>query len=176
MAKKTWDPDWEGLARDLGLLTSGGESGGSSAAKEAIVRIIGEQRLRDAVDFYVGRQPGSELVRSVLFVLRPWCAMERCYEIFKSGDQTERVTAVELLRMTADARVLPWVAEFLADGSEGVQNWGIDVLDQLVYCDFIGRKEAEPILRLALQHSSAWVREQASQIAAVADEKEHGPG
>jgi hypothetical protein len=140
------------------------------------VRIIGEQRLRDAVDFYVGRQPGCELVRSVLFVLRPGCAKERCYEIFKSGDPTERVTAVELLRMTADARVVPWVPEFLADDSEGVQNWGIDVLDQLLYCDFIGRKEAEPILRLALHHGNARVREQAVQIAAMAQEKEGSPG
>ncbi len=50
--------DWEALARQLGLLRPDGESSGSDAAMRAIEILLGEDRLRASVDFYVAYRPG----------------------------------------------------------------------------------------------------------------------
>src|SRR5262245_34338481 len=107
--------DWETLARTFGSLDENGEHGSSTIAREAIEILIGKERLRDAVDYYVDCRPGYELARMVLWQIRPWCAMERCYEIFMGHDLERRRAAVELLRVAGDHRVLPWISEFLND-------------------------------------------------------------
>ena len=91
-----------------------GFSGSSSTqALTALEIIVGEDTLCDAVDYYVDLRPQNELARKVLWQLRPPSAMIRCYEIFKSDAGLERRrTAVELLRVVADRRVLPWIEEF----------------------------------------------------------------
>jgi hypothetical protein len=53
MNERGWDPDWEAVSREFGLITETREFGSSEATEEVIVRMIGEQRLRDAVDFFV---------------------------------------------------------------------------------------------------------------------------
>jgi hypothetical protein len=99
--------DWEALARDLGLLreteTGRTEISGSGEARAALARIIGYDAIRSSVDDYVARIPGSELARSVLWLLHPPAAMERCWEIFReSSDVEDRRAAIELLRVVAD--------------------------------------------------------------------------
>jgi hypothetical protein len=91
--------------------------------------------------------------------------MQRCYEIFKTGDPQQRADAVYLLRDIADERVLSWVPEFLADETPDVQNWGISVLDQLCFHPSIGKEEAEPLIRRAVVHPNEHVREQAHRVA-----------
>jgi hypothetical protein len=71
--------NWEKLAVDLGLLTAQGEHSGSGEARRALEIILGEDALRAAVDYYVAHGRGGELARSVLWQLRPWSAMSRCY-------------------------------------------------------------------------------------------------
>ena len=70
--------DWEELAQELGTLRPDGESGGSDEARRAIELLLGEDRLRQAVDYYVAGRRGSELARHVLWQLHPWSAMQRC--------------------------------------------------------------------------------------------------
>ena len=41
--------------------------------------LLGEERLRGAVDYYVRFEHGRELARAVLSVARPWSAMLRCH-------------------------------------------------------------------------------------------------
>src|SRR5262245_25985198 len=91
--------DWRALAERLGALRAGGESGGSELGRRALEAILGPEALRAAVDYYAAGLPGAELARSVLALLRPWPAMERCLEVWRSdAGSTARRAAVELLR------------------------------------------------------------------------------
>jgi hypothetical protein len=157
--------DWERLSTRLGLLHEHGESGSSDAAKRALELIIGEDACRAAVDYYIAGRRGHELSRMVLWQLHPWSAMEYCYEIFNSARPIEdRRSAVELLRVVADGRALPWVAEFLSDTDNELQGWGAGVLDQLLWSNLIAREEAEELLIAAEQHDNNAVRTRAEFI------------
>ena len=162
--------DWEALAGQLGLIERDaegglGESGGSDEARLALERILGEAEMRAAVDHYVALRPGSELARSVLWLLHPGSAMLRCREIANDAtDPEERRTAVELLRVVADRRALPWISDYLDDRDEGIQFWAIGILDQLLRSELIEPEEAEGLLQIADRHPNAQVREQAQFI------------
>jgi hypothetical protein len=141
------------------------EPAGSDVALRALEMILGEEPLRAGVDYYVAHRPASELVRSVLWLLRPWSAMARCRELASSSNDAEtRRSAVELLRVVADRRALPWVSEFLDDSDPHVQNWGIGVLDQLLWSELIEPDEAEDILDRAAHHHNQEVRERVEFI------------
>jgi hypothetical protein len=157
--------DWKALAVRLGTLSEGGESGGSNYAREAIELLLGEGNLRASVDYYISGGPGSELARSVLWLIRPWSAMSYCYEIYKSdGDLETRRMAVELLRVVADGRALGWVAEFLEDGDSSIQSWGVEMLEQLISSGSVEIEDAEQLLLKAETHPNVHVRERAEII------------
>ncbi len=157
--------NWGELATKLGLLTESGEHGSSVAARCALEIIIGEDTLRAAVDHYIAGRCGSELARQVLWQLRPWSAMKYCYDIFNSSRSlTDRRMAVELVRVVADQRALPWVAEFLENEDADIQAWGVGLLDQLLWSQLVHPEEAEDLLRQAGQHANPAVREQAEFI------------
>ena len=162
----TEEIDWAKLAVELGLKAPYGEyCCGSDDAQRALELMIGEDLLRASVDYYVQQRPASSLARSVLWQLRPWSAMRRCWEIYKGPHTVEtRRTAVELLRVVADRRALPWISEFLDDPDALIQAWGAGVLDQLLWSELVDQQEAEAILRAAEQHSNEWVRERAQFI------------
>lgn len=154
--------DWEQLARNFGLLSEGGEAGSSDDARRALEVIIGESALRDSVEYYIAGGPGSELARHVLWQLRPQSAMNHCYEIFKSSRPIyERRMAVELVRVVADRRALPWIKEFLTDPDVGIQLWGVGLLDQLLFSRLVEPLDAESPLTMAEAHSSNGVVETA---------------
>jgi hypothetical protein len=141
------------------------EATGSDAARRAMEMILGEAALRESVDYYVAHRPASELVRSVLWQLRPWSAMARCRELAQLSNEIEtRRSAVELLRVVADHRALPWVREFLEDEDPQVQGWGIGVLDQLLWSELIEPEDAEEVLERAEGHVNEAVREHAAFI------------
>jgi hypothetical protein len=162
---------WEELAQKLGYITYEGsllkESGGTKNARMALAEIVGDKALRDAVDYNVSGEPGNETARSVLWLLQPSCAMERCHEIFKfSQDQEERSFAINLLQVVGDARALAWVPEYLADPNPGVQIWGIGIVDQLSWSRNVEPEDYLPIVEAALQHPNKRVRERAREIMA----------
>lgn len=162
--------DWRRIADKLGTITwtEGGrnERGGTDVACDAIVEILGDELLRDAVDFYVSCEPGNEVARSVLILLKPPAAMERCREIFRSPtDDQEAADAINLLKMVADERVLGWIPEFMQSENEGVRIWTLGILDQLLIMEeSITPEEAKPFFERALADPSKSVRDQASRI------------
>jgi hypothetical protein len=157
--------DWQKMAAELGLLMPDGEKGGSDDARRALELIIGEDALRATVDHYIAYHPGYELARCVLWQLRPWSAMSYCYEIFKGSQKVAtRRAAIELLRVVADRRALPWITEFFDDSDPDIQAWGIGVLDQLLYSELIWPDEAESLIKTAELHQSARVRDGAERI------------
>src|SRR5215475_14494074 len=81
--------------------------------------------------------------------------MARCRELAALSNESEtRRSAVELLRVVADRRFLPWVSEFLDDKDAHVQSWGIGVLDQLLWSELIESEEAEEVLERAAHHEN----------------------
>lgn len=118
------------MAKAAGSLGEFTETSGTDEARRAVISILSEAKLVGAVDYYISGQPGSELARSVLRLLKPICAMERSHEIYATdSDVSKRRSAVELVRFICDGSTLPWVREFLADPDDGIQMWGAGVLD-----------------------------------------------
>ncbi|HMS42022.1 MAG TPA: hypothetical protein PKE69_17450 [Pyrinomonadaceae bacterium] len=157
--------DWIALSKQVG--TDGGvlESVGTQDAQRAIEILIGEENLREAVDYYIDGKPGSELVRFVLRQFHPWSAMEYCYQIYKSDENPERrMFAVELLRAVADKRALMWIYEFLADNNPQIQVLGIGILDYLNLKNLIVIEDVEEILIKAAKHSNKSVRQLAKEL------------
>ena len=148
--------DWTNIARQVDAI----ERGGNEYAKRAIALILGEDSLRDAVDYYITMAPGAELVKSVLSLLRPHVAMEHCYEIYCSdADIEKKRSAIDLLRMILDSSVLPWASEFLADEDLGIQRWGAGVVDQLLWCEFVDPEACRDLLKSMREHANPDVRE-----------------
>ena len=63
--------DWHELAIKVGTIRENGESVSSKDAWRALEIIIGEQNLRNAVDYYIDGFDGSELVRFILGQIHP---------------------------------------------------------------------------------------------------------
>ena len=166
--------DWKDIAGRVGSLRDNGERGGTRYATKALAMLLGDDALVEAVDYYVSQLTGSELARSVLWLLRPPAAMRRCYQLYREAtDRETRVTAIELLRVVADRTALPWVKEFLADADEDVQTMGAGVLDQLLWSEKVEPDECETLLRLMRDHSNQHVRETHAWIMGfLADRKD----
>ena len=166
--------NWESIAKEVGGIDENGqESSSSNKVREAIEVLLGKEFLKEAVRHYVSGGSGSELLRGVLWQLHPYSAMQECYRLFKTENdiQTKR-DAVELLRVVADHRALKWVPEFLAYDDQGVQNWGIGVIDQLVLSDLCDVDDVSSILQIAKDHENVHVREKAEYILSMLAENE----
>ena len=159
------DINWDELASALRLSTPKSQAAGSDAACRALEMILGEETLRAGVDYYIAKEPAYELVRSILWLLHPSSAMARCRELSMPPNRlATRRSAVELLRVVADRRALPWLSDFLNDEDGEIQTWGIGALDQLLFSELIDAEEAEELLQTAERHPNGAVREQAESI------------
>jgi hypothetical protein len=153
--------DWSELARDLKMV----HSGSTHNAKRALEVVLGDGNLRAAVDTYVAFGDGAELARSILWHLHPWSAMQRCHEIYQSGAEIrERRRAVELLRVVADRRALPWIRQYLDDPDPEIRAWGIGIVDQLLFARLVEQVQCAELLAYARQHTDPAVRDKVTEI------------
>jgi hypothetical protein len=121
--------------------------------------ILGDDAIKDAVERYVRGDSASEIIRSVLSVLRPTSARNHCCQIFKSQRSIEeRRSAAGLLSSCAVRETIDWVCEFLADSDEGIQNWGASLADQLAFGQWIRRDDCEHVIARMNEHPNAQVR------------------
>jgi len=160
--------DWAHLAKSFESASGNTESGSDDLARQVVAELLGPQTLIEAVDYYVHNRHGAELVRSVLRLLRPAVAIERCLALY--ADETNidvRRASVELLRFIAGRQLLPAVKRFLEDPDETIQNWGVSLLDQLILDESIGVTEADEYLRVAERHPNPNVRQTALAIRGV---------
>lgn len=92
--------------------------------------------------------------------------MKYCYEIFRSSRSlVDRRSAVELLRVVADRRVLNWIPEFFNDPDPDIRAWGIGIIDQLLFWQLLDDEDVQPILEAVLEHDDPHIREQAASLA-----------
>ena len=130
-------------------------------ARVALEEIAGEDVFRSAVDHYVSRAPGSELARHILWLVRPWSAMQQCHEIYMHHSDVEtRRAAVELMRVVADRRALPWIATYLGDDDPQIQYWAAGIVDQLLFSNLVEAEECDSLLRAMAEHPHEGVRKQ----------------
>lgn len=161
--------NWPEIAKAVGSLDSSGqERSSSNMALQAIEMLIGEDKLREAVHYYLSRRQGGELLRAVLWQLHPYSAMQECYDVFRnSQDPQEKRDAIELLRVVADARAIKWIPEFLQSDDEGIQNWAIGIVDQLIFSGLCHEEDVGHILKAGTEHANEYVREKTAEIIAL---------
>jgi hypothetical protein len=126
--------DWEALAKQVGDITPDRETFGTPSGRRALEILLGEENLRDAVDYWISQKPGCFTAEMVLNIIRSKIAMDRCYEIYKTEQDTERANrAVFLLASFAEIEALPWVREFLQNKDRNIRWNGLMVLRTILY-------------------------------------------
>jgi len=142
-----------------------GVRGGADLGRRALPAILGDQEIESSIEWYLALRPGFELVRSVLNVLESECAMGIGYRIATADPHSvRRRAAVELLRGFATAPALPWVQTFLESQDTDVQNWGVSLLDQLLFRRAVEPEQAESYISQAERHPNPLVRAAAETI------------
>ena len=161
--------DWKSLANKLNC----GSSGGTPYARQALSQIIADEAIIDAIDYYISAKEGSELARSVLWLLHPKAGIDYCYKIYKNEKENieRKRSAVELLRVVADKSALMWSIEFLNDPDEGIQAWGAGLVDQLLWSDFVEKEDCQDILNIMKNHQNLAVRERYDFIMEFLNER-----
>ena len=161
--------NWESIAKAVGGIDENGqETSSSDKARAAIEILLGPENIKEAVRYYVLHKPGSELLRGVLWQLHPYSAMEECFNIFKtSPDVRSKRSAIELLRVVADRRVIPWITELLEYDDEGVQNLAIGIIDQLIFSHLCEEEEVRDLIDFSKRHLNPYVQENAHEIQSM---------
>lgn len=157
--------EWQEVAKRVGDIR--GDAYSTPTGRRALEIVVGEANVRDAVDYWISQQPGCFTAESVLSVMRPRIAMDRCYEIYKSESDSENaVSAVFLLASFADDAALRWVHEFLEDRNRGIHWNGLAVLRTILYGPLgdTAIDAATQLLGKAEQDSDPEIRERAKLI------------
>ena len=148
--------DWAHLSNKLGCESSGG----TQYARQALSKIIGDDAIIEAVEYYISGHQGAELARSVLWHIHPEIGMDYCYKIFKEDPDIERRRiAVELLRVVADKKALGWADDFLNDPDSDIQAWGAGLVDQLLWSELVEEEDCATLLITIKKHENLQVRE-----------------
>jgi HEAT repeat protein len=159
--------NWEALAETCGAVSASNESSDEMIGREGVAEILGEEVLKSAVDHYVGHRRGSGIALSVLHLLRPRVAVQRCLEIYDGQDAIAlRRSAVELLRYIGDWRQLEAIKRFLADPDAEIQAWGASFLKRLILQESVSASDAEEYLQICDQHENPQVRHAALRARA----------
>jgi hypothetical protein len=127
--------DWESIADQVGGLDANGNEliVGTQGGRRALEVLLGEQNLRDAVDYWNAQEPGCLTAEMVLSIIESKVAMERCYEIYKTEHGSrDACSAVFLLGSFAGAEALPWVREFLDDPEQVIRLNAVRVLQRIL--------------------------------------------
>jgi hypothetical protein len=137
----------------------------SGHATRAVELILGEARLRRAVNDYVAGHEARGLIRAVLAHVQPLSAMFRCVEVCRTAAApATRRAAVELLTAIADRSVLPGLDELLGDPDDEIRALGLDALDALLREDVVWPEDCEERLPRLADHPDARVR---AKVAAL---------
>ena len=161
--------DWRDLAERLDAITyqENGrmESGGTNVAEKALALIVGDDFVRQTTDYCVSGEPGSETARSVLRLLRPQVARDRCIEIFRMSDGSVRgAAAIHLLSDVADLSVLQWMPEIQANSDIFVRAYSARIIDQLWMGGDLEPEEGRPFLDALLRDTDDMVRNAAKRL------------
>jgi hypothetical protein len=91
--------DWQTIAKEVGGLDPDGNEmiAGTPGGRRALEILLGEENLREAVDYFLSQKPGCFTAEMVLSIISSKIAMERCYEIYKTEHGTSRACSASPL-------------------------------------------------------------------------------
>jgi HEAT repeat protein len=161
--------NWRAIATQVGDLNPDGAAKGSGteSGRRALEILIGEENLRAAVDHFISLEPGAFTAEMVVKIIRSKIVMRRCLEIYRTEPGTDRAcSALFLLGSIADGTALPWVHDFLEDGSEIIRLNGLRILQNILY-DYSALSDehlsvAKKLLDKAVMDPNPTVRERAT--------------
>ena len=162
--------NWHKLALKLETITDTengySEVGGTKIAETALTEILGDEFVIQAVDYYVTRSPGSELARSVLMLIKPKIAIQRCWEIFDSYiDKQQQYNALSLLRDICDISVMERIPELFSHNDHRVRMAALALVDELsVIREVMELEDAMQCCKIGLKDKHELVSLQAQQI------------
>lgn len=153
--------NWYEVALAVGSIKEGdpnSESGSTRYAEEALEKILGDEWIKDTVEYAISFQPGANLAMNCLRHIHSEAACIYAYEVYSSSDGERANTAVWLIKHLANRISFQWVDEFLDDPN--VAGWGLGVLDQLLWCEVIEYDEqVEKLLQKASVNSDGGLDE-----------------
>ena len=163
--------DWTKLAKELSSLhDDGSESGGDSFAQKAFDEILGDDWIENTVEHIISFKRGRELAMNCLRYLHSTKATNYAYQVYKTSDGERAEQAVWLIKHLANPISIDWLEEFLND--KNVINWGIGVLDQLLWTEQIPFDDkAKSLLELANTNSNRQLKEQTDFIRKYIEER-----
>ena len=111
--------DWKALGQQVGDVNADGTERNTwftDSARRALELIIGEENIREAIDYWISFEPGYLTAEKTLLIIGSTVAMEYCYEIYRNQPNTERaLRAIFLLSKMADSRFMRWARELMDD-------------------------------------------------------------
>ncbi|MBL7718693.1 MAG: hypothetical protein JNL72_07650 [Flavipsychrobacter sp.] len=143
--------DWKELAIKIGSIRSESpncESGGNDYARRAFEEILGDEWVKDTVEYAISGRGGQEIAMNCLRLLSSEKGCMYAYEIYKESNSERASEAVWLIKHICNKVSFRWIEEFLND--ENVRGWGLEVLDQLLFTEKVTpNDETERLLCIA---------------------------
>jgi len=171
--------NWHKLASDMELITETkhgrSERSGTKVAMEAIVKVLDDQFIIDTVDYQISNQAGSELARSVLMLLRPKIAMQRCWQIFESTNNEQTASfALFLLRDICDESIFGKVSQLINNENALFRLHAIHIIDELcITQEVIEIDDAMKFIEMGLEDDDETVQQQTKQLSESIKHQQH---
>lgn len=160
--------DWVALAYRLGTITDteGGYSGhgGTEVATKAVVDLLGAEVILSAVDAVLAMDRGSEVARSVLRLLKPEVARQRCLEVINGPSRdAAHWEAGHLLSDLCDRDWQPFYEAMAQHSDSAIRGLSMKLLENAVFAGWVEVSEAIELL-------STFLADPASGVAAMAQQ------
>jgi hypothetical protein len=178
MSKRT-KVKWKKIAEKLGVLRVGGETGGSDYSRLALEEILGIDFIKNTVDYALSYKRGSLLAEGVLSIIGSPMAMDYCYQLYKSTDDTQtRNEILMMLKKIGDRTIIKWLPEFLS--TEECQSCALDIIDQFIFIRYIDIDELDQsikdVVKSLLESSDSHLRAKAEWILSYPNDIENECG
>lgn len=120
----------------------------SQYVSRAFETILGDEWIEDTVECAIEYGLGGELAMNCLRHIHSEKACIYAYNVYKSSTGERARMAIWLIKHLTNKISYPWVEDFLND--KNVMDWGLGVLDQLLWGQIIEYDEnVERLLQLA---------------------------
>lgn len=152
------------------------QSYGTFRAEKALEMILGEEWIEEAVEQAIKFDDNSsELAMNCLRHISSLKAAKIAYDIYKQTENENRKTmSVWLIKQLVVKESYEWIEEFLNDRK--VMDWGIGVLDQLLWCETIDyedeKERVDFLLELAMKNSNGELKDNVEFIKEYLKERE----
>ncbi len=163
--------NWVELAYRLETVSDNGNGygllGGGDIAKQALIALVGEGLILSAVDAVLLHDRGSEIARSVLRLLSPEIARQKCMEIIRTSLSTQDVWEAGYLLSDLGAKnSLPLYDELSRHENLGIRSLSMRLLENIYFGGWLEVEETIKLLEPHLANADDKIVDQAQQMIA----------